>query len=139
MVLPGSAWTEKSGTYVNTEGRAQMTEKAAFAPGEAKDDWAVLRALSAHAGQTLPYDNLAALRAALYTAVPGLARLDTREPAAVAGVEALAAIKGTVTAKPFDSVISDYYLTNPIARASAVMAELSVLKANAGGRKQAAE
>ena len=65
VVLPGSAYTEKSATYVNTEGRAQITAKAVFPPGDAKDDWAIIRALSAHAGQRLPYDSLPALRAAL--------------------------------------------------------------------------
>ena len=70
VILPGAAYTEKSATYVNTEGRAQMTERGVFPPGEAKEDWAILRALSAKVGQTLPYDILAALRAAMYKATP---------------------------------------------------------------------
>ena len=77
VILPGAAYTEKSATYVNTEGRAQMTASAPrFPPGEAKEDWAIIRALSAKVGKTLPYDTLWALRAAMYKALPHLARLD---------------------------------------------------------------
>ncbi|MDX2204914.1 MAG: NADH-quinone oxidoreductase subunit NuoG [Hyphomicrobiaceae bacterium] len=131
VVLPGSAYTEKSGTYVNLEGRAQQTEKAAFAPGEAREDWAILRALSAKLGKTLPYDTLSALRAEMYKAAPGLAALESLAPAEVKGVEALAkAAPGAVDAEPFRSSVADFYLTNPIARASATMAELSALKRN---------
>ncbi len=130
VVLPGAAYTEKSGTYVNTEGRAQMTARAAFAPGDAKEDWAIVRALSGHVGHTLPYDTLSALRAAMYKEAPLLARLDTVEPAGLAGVEALAARGGALTSEPFGASVRDFYLTNPIARASAVMAELSALKSS---------
>ena len=73
-----------------------MTSRAAFAPGEAKEDWAILRALSAHVGHTLPYDSLPALRAAMYKEAPALARLDAVEPADLAGVEALAARGGAL-------------------------------------------
>ena len=140
VVLPGSAYTEKSATYVNLEGRAQMTAKAAFAPGEAKEDWAILRALSADVGQTLPFDSLQVLRAEMYKAAPTLARLNAIVPADPAGVRALTTAIGTMTNVPFKSAIADFYLTNPISRASAIMAELSVLKANGtGGLKQAAE
>jgi NADH-quinone oxidoreductase subunit G len=127
VVLPGAAYTEKSATYVNTEGRVQMTGRAAFAPGDAKEDWAIIRALSGHVGRKLPYDNLSALRAAMYKEAPGLVRLDTVEPAAIAGVEALAARGGALGTEPFGRAVRDFYLTNPIARASAVMAELSAL------------
>ena len=82
VILPGAAFTEKSVTYVNTEGRAQMTERCVFPPGEAKEDWAILRALSAKVGHTLPYDTLAALRTAMYKATPSLARLNTVQAAA---------------------------------------------------------
>src|SRR6185312_800055 len=75
VVLPGAAYTEKSATYVNTEGRAQVAARAAFAPGDAKEDWAIVRALSGHVGRKLPYDSLSALRAAMYKEAPGLARL----------------------------------------------------------------
>ena len=137
VILPGSAYTEKSGTYVNLEGRAQMTMKAAFAPGDAKDDWAVLRALSAQAGQTLPYDSIAALRAEMYKVVPQLARLDSITPADPAVIGKLAAISGSMNATPFASAVRDFYLTNPIARASTVMAELSALVSNQGLRAAA--
>jgi NADH-quinone oxidoreductase subunit G len=127
VVLPGSAYTEKSATYVSTEGRAQLTQRAAFAPGDAKEDWAIIRALSAHAGHTLPYDSLSAVRAAMYKEAPQLARLDRIEPAGTQGVAALAARGGTLGSEPFATTVRDYYLTNPITRASAVMAELSAL------------
>jgi NADH-quinone oxidoreductase subunit G len=128
VVLPGAAYTEKSATYVNIEGRAQMTARAAFAPGDAKEDWAIIRALSGHVGHTLPYDTLSTLRAAMYKDAPALARLDAVEPAAAKGVEALAARGGALGLEPFGTAVRDFYLTNPIARASAVMAELSALK-----------
>jgi NADH-quinone oxidoreductase subunit G len=129
-VLPGATYTEKGATYVNIEGRAQLTARAAFAPGDAKEDWAIIRALSGHAGKTLPYDNLQALRAAMYKAAPALARLDSVESADAKGVEALAGAGGSLGTEPFGPAVGDFYLTNPIARASAVMAELSALKKN---------
>ena len=128
VILPGSAYTEKSATYINTEGRAQMTNRAAFPPGDAKEDWAIVRALSARVGHKLSYDSLSALRAALYKEVPALARLDRVEPAGLAGVEALAGRGQTLGSEPFTAAVRDYYLTNPIARASAIMAELSAMK-----------
>jgi NADH-quinone oxidoreductase subunit G len=128
VVLPGAAYTEKSATYVNIEGRAQLTARAAFAPGEAKEDWAIVRALSSHVGQTLPYDTLSALRAAMYKDAPALARLDAVVAADSKGVEGLAARAGALASEPFGSAVRDFYLTNPIARASVVMAELSALK-----------
>ncbi len=132
VVLPSSAYTEKSGTYVSLEGRVQQTAKAGFAPGEAREDWAILRALSAKLGKTLPYDTLGALRAAMFKAAPVLAQLDSLAPAARSGAEALAkSAGGSLDAEPFASTVRDFYLTNPIARASAVMAELSALKKNA--------
>ena len=130
VILPGAAYTEKSATYVNTEGRAQMTARAAFPPGDAKEDWAIVRALSGALGAKLPYDNLSALRAAMYKEAPALARLDAVEPAGLDGVKALAGRGGALGAEPFGAAVRDFYLTNPIARASAVMAELSALKKN---------
>ncbi|MFA5899456.1 MAG: NADH-quinone oxidoreductase subunit NuoG [Hyphomicrobium sp.] len=128
VILPGAAYTEKSGTYLNTEGRPQMTERCVFAPGEAKEDWAILRALSAKIGNALPYDTLPQLRTEMYKDVPGFARLDVVPAAALDGVKALANLTGSIAADPFVSSIKDFYLTNPIARASAVMAEMSALK-----------
>jgi NADH-quinone oxidoreductase subunit G len=128
VVLPSAAYTEKAATYVNLEGRAQMTNRAAFAPGEAKEDWAIIRALSAHTGHTLGYDQPQALRAVMYKAAPQLMRLDAVTPGQLTGVAALAARQGAIAVDPFANAISDYYLTNPIARASPIMADLSALK-----------
>jgi NADH-quinone oxidoreductase subunit G len=138
VILPGAAYTEKSATYVNLEGRVQLTAKAAFAPGEAKEDWAIIRALSGVTSHTLSYDSLQALRAAMYRAHPHLARIGNL-PSADAGWTGLAGGATQASAEPFTSPVTDYYMTNPIARASAVMAELSLAKANAAGRRQAAE
>jgi NADH-quinone oxidoreductase subunit G len=137
VILPGSAYTEKSGTYVNTEGRVQMTDRATFPPGEAREDWAVLRALSAALGKTLPFDSLAGLRRALYAAHPHFAALDRLDPADASGLGTLADLGGKAEKTGFVSPVADFYQTNPIARASAVMAECSAL---ASGRlQQAAE
>ena len=129
LILPAAAYTEKSGTYVNTEGRAQVTARAAFPPGEAKEDWTIIRALSPLVGHKLPYDNIGQLRAAMYRAAPQLAKIGSVEPAGRAGVDALQKCGGSPSNAPFKSSISDFYLTNAIARASSVMAELSRLKA----------
>jgi NADH-quinone oxidoreductase subunit G len=141
LIFPAAAYTEKSGTYVNLEGRAQTTSRAVFAPGEAKEDWTILRALSPLVGHVLPYDNIGALRAAMYKEAPALARIDMVRPEGREGVEALARRKGKTTSAPLKSIVKDFYLTNPIARASAVMAELSRLKALAlsGRGAEAAE
>jgi NADH-quinone oxidoreductase subunit G len=137
VILPGATYTEKSATFVNTEGRVQMTNRAGFPPGEAREDWAILRALSAALGRTLPFDSLAALRKALYAAHPHLAALDQRQAADLAGIGQLAALGGKPDKAAFTQAIADFYLTNPIARASAVMAECSALAA--GRLAQAAE
>ena len=134
MILPGAAYTEKSATYVNLEGRVQMTEKATFAPGEAKEDWTILRALSERAGHKLAYDTLPALRSAMYAIAPGLMRLDVVEPASPATLDVLARTPGKLGAEPFTPAIANFHLTNPIARASAIMAELSQLKAGSATR-----
>lgn len=137
VILPGAAYTEKSATYVNTEGRVQMTARATFPPGDAREDWAVLRALSAALGKTLPFDSLAGLRQSLYAAHPHFAALDRLEPADASGLGALAGLGGKLDKAGFASPVADFYQTNPIARASAVMAECSAL---ASGRlRQAAE
>ncbi|MEW5964988.1 MAG: NADH-quinone oxidoreductase subunit NuoG [Pseudomonadota bacterium] len=139
VILPGAAYTEKSATYVNTEGRAQMTLRAAFPLGEAKEDWTILRQLSALVGHALPFDTLTALRTAMYKETPSLMRIDAVEPAPVAGIEALAARGGSLGREQFASAVTDFYLTNPIARASMVMAEMSALKKAAGAALSAAE
>jgi NADH-quinone oxidoreductase subunit G len=127
VILPGAAYTEKSGIYVNTEGRVQMAARAAFPPGEAREDWAILRALSEAAGCKLPYDSLAQLRGALFKAYPHLQRIDTVTPGDPEDIRKLAALGGSLDKAPFHSPIEDFYLTDPIARASAVMAECSAL------------
>jgi NADH-quinone oxidoreductase subunit G len=127
VILPGAAYTEKSGTYVNTEGRVQLALRAAFPPGDAREDWAILRALSEVLGKTLPFDNLGGLRAALYAAHPSMAMIDQIPPADANAVTALAQKGGAVDASAFKSAVKDFYFTNPIARASAVMAECAAL------------
>jgi len=129
VILPGAAYTEKNATYVNTEGRAQLGLKAVFPPGEAKEDWTILRALSGQLGHTLPFDNLSELRAQMYKVAPQLQQIDAVAPSSGDSLSALAAKAGKVSDTPFKEAISDFYLTNPIARASRVMAELSALKA----------
>jgi NADH-quinone oxidoreductase subunit G len=126
VILPGAAYTEKSGIFVNTEGRVQMANRAGFPPGEAREDWAIIRALSEVLGKKLPYDSLATLRQALSRAVPHLMRLDRIEPGSADAIGMLTGRTGTVERSPFKAV-DDFYLTNPIARASAVMAECSRL------------
>ncbi len=141
VILPAAAYTEKSATYVNMEGRAQMTERAVFPPGEAKEDWAIIRALSAEVAHTLPYDSLAQLRAAMYASAPELARIAACEAAPLDGVQALSKKGSPLTQDAFTTPIADFYLTNPIARASSVMAEMSALKKSmsASSRLKAAE
>ena len=139
VILPGAAYTEKSATYVNTEGRSQQTVKAAFAPGDAKEDWTILRALSERAGGKLPYDTLAELRAAMYRTAPQLAMLDAVESRVVSGLETLAKLTGMMSSEAFAPAINDFYLTNPIARSSAVMTGLSQLRASRDSKLSAAE
>jgi NADH-quinone oxidoreductase subunit G len=129
VILPGAAYTEKDGTYVNTEGRAQMTARAIFPPGEAREDWKILRALSAVLGKPLPFDTLPALRAKMYEAFPSLALLDLVEPADSAAIEKLAARPAKPGKDRFGLSIEDYYLSNPVARSSGIMASLSAMHA----------
>ncbi|MBM3607350.1 MAG: NADH-quinone oxidoreductase subunit G [Alphaproteobacteria bacterium] len=137
VVLPGAAYTEKSGIYVNTEGRVQVSPRAAFPPGDAREDWAIIRALSAQLGAQLPFDNLQQLRAALYAAHPHMKNNGEAAVADGAALNTLAGKGGQASNTPFASPVSDFYLTNPIARASAVMAECSAL--NKRRFQQAAE
>jgi NADH-quinone oxidoreductase subunit G len=130
VVLPGAAYTEKSALYVNTEGRVQLANRATFPPGEAKEDWAILRALSEHVGHKLPYDNLDELRRAIVADAPHFATRDIAPVHAGANPAIWTAVgkAGTIETKaPLASPIADFYLTNPIARASETMAECSRL------------
>jgi NADH-quinone oxidoreductase subunit G len=126
-ILPGAAYPEKSGIYVNTEGRVQMAARASFPPGDAREDWAILRALSEVLGRRLPYDSLPQLRAALFKAYPHLQQIGQIASAHPGDVARLASLGGTPDKAPFVSPIEDYYLSNAIARASAMMAECSVI------------
>jgi len=127
VILPGAAYTEKSGLYVNTEGRVQMAERVVFPKGQAKEDWAILRAISALVGQTLPYDTLDALRTKLMADHPTFGRIDYLPAPASLEVSALGE-KGDLGDVAFVSAVRDPYLNNPITRASATMAELSALR-----------
>ena len=124
VILPGAAYTEKSGTWINTEGRVQRGFLSCQPPGEAREDWSILRAFSAVIGKPLPYDSLDALRTRLEAASPVFRWSYSRT---VGGDQAGPASTGSIDAAPFAPAIADYYLTNPIARASAVMAECSKL------------
>lgn len=130
VILPAATYTEKSGIWVNTEGRVQMGNRAGFPPGEAREDWAIIRALSDVLGKKLPFDSLPALRAQLYAAYPHFADLDEIATGNVADVATLGQKAGEMSKSAFASPIKDFYLTNPIARASAVMAECSALARN---------
>jgi len=134
VILPGAAYTEKGGTYVNTEGRVQVAQRAVFPPGEAKEDWTIIRALSEHLGRVLPFNTLDELRAAMYRDYPHLAEIDEFTPGDTSDIEALADGSAQVAGTPFASPVESYYLTNPIARASHIMQELAALdEANAQG------
>jgi NADH-quinone oxidoreductase subunit G len=124
VILPGAAYTEKDGTYVNTEGRVQHGRRATFAPGEAREDWRIIRAFSDVIGQTLPYDTIDALRARMEQANPVFARVGLKR----FGVSDRAGPQGdpaALSADPFVAPIVDYYQTNAISRASLTMAECS--------------
>ena len=139
VILPGAAYTEKSGLYVNTEGRVQLANRASFPPGDAREDWAIIRALSDTIGRKLPYDTLEGVRAAIVKDAPHFATRDVpaaqpgADPAIWNAIGADAALEAT----PLKSPITDFYLTNPIARASETMAECSRIYVR--GEKLAAE
>ena len=129
VILPGATYTEQHGTYVNTEGRVQLAKRANFPPGDAREDWTILRALSELTGKKLPYDDLNALRQQMLNDAPAWTELDKPPvcPGAEATVWSNIGIAGTINKSPFDYAVKDFYLTNPIARASHVMAECSAL------------
>jgi NADH-quinone oxidoreductase subunit G len=133
IVLPGAAWTEKAGTYVNTEGRVQFAEKAVFAPGDAREDWTILRALADALDVSVGFDSFEELRSAMIAEVPalgqeGLADYGSKLPKGKAGA------KGVI-AYP----IKDFYLTNPIARASETMQRCSAELLHGADFAEAAE
>ena len=138
VILPGAAYTEKNGLYVNTEGRVQMGQRAVFPKGEAREDWSILRALSERLGTKLPYDSLDQLRARLFADHPTFGQIDYA-PAGEGAALDLSALgsDGTLSDAPFASPIKAFYLTNPVARASVTMAECQALAS--GSTKIAAE
>jgi NADH-quinone oxidoreductase subunit G len=129
VILPGAAYTEQNATYVNTEGRVQQAKRATFPPGDAREDWTILRALSDVLGKRLPYDDMATLRKAMLVDAPHFANVDTppANPGADPAIWTNIGAAGTIAKTPLESPIKDFYLTNPIARASHVMAECSSL------------
>ncbi|MDE2030590.1 MAG: molybdopterin-dependent oxidoreductase, partial [Alphaproteobacteria bacterium] len=135
VILPGAAYTEKSGLYVNTEGRPQMGLQAVFPPGEAREDWKIIRAFSEKIGDPLPFDTLAQLRRRMFDFAPVLAQIGHRPQA-----EWRAFGKpGPVSAEPFAPVIENFYMTDPISRASVTMAKCTeeILPLIAGAREAA--
>ena len=118
VVLPGAAYTEKDATYVNTEGRVQLGRRAVFPPGDAREDWKILRALSEMLGRKLPYDSLRQLRKRLGSTNPVFAAIDAAMPAAWGAFGK----EGRIDAAPFAYAIADFYRTDPISRASPTMA-----------------
>ncbi len=136
VILPGAAYTEEQGLFVNTEGRPQLALRAGFAPGEAKENWAILRALSGEMNAVQPWDSLAQLRQKLVEAVPHLAMVDQVTENEWQAIAPGKLGKGNV---PFRKAVADFYLTNPIARASEVMADLSARAKARNSEKMAAE
>ncbi|CAO3643365.1 unnamed protein product [Cunninghamella blakesleeana] len=125
VILPGAAFTEKNATYVNTEGRTQITRAGVNPPGAAREDWKIIRALSEVAGYTLPYDDLPSIRSRLNEISPSLTRYDVIEPSTVAelGVQSLRKSNVTSSGEVLSNVISNFYRTDPISRASKTMAK----------------
>ena len=119
VILPGAAYTEKPGIYLNTEGRVQMARRAAFPPGDAREDWTIIRALSDAIGKTLPFDNLGDLRRAIHGQCDHMTVIDSvpeERWVAFGNTDAMGS-------DPFVSPIENFYMTDPISRASATMAE----------------
>jgi NADH-quinone oxidoreductase subunit G len=128
VILPGAAYTEKPGLYVNTEGRVQLANRATFPPGDAREDWAILRALSDVLGKRLPYDDIETLRRAIVAEAPHFARRNEAptQPGADPAIWEAIGTPGAIDAnRPLASAVSDFYFTNAIARASGTMAECS--------------
>ena len=119
VILPGAAYTEKNAIYVNTEGRPQMTQQAVFPPGEAREDWRILRAFSETIDRTLPFDDLAQLRALMFADAPVLANIGHVTPCNWSA----SGKTGSVSLDAFVPVIDNFYMTDPISRASVTMAK----------------
>ncbi len=119
VILPGAAYTEKDGLYINTEGRVQFAKQAVWPPGEAREDWKIVRALSAYFDRPLPYDDIVHLRARIVREWPHFAVLDVLPEAAWGPFGG----EGTVEKTPFVLPLRGFYQTNVIARASLTMAK----------------
>ena len=119
VILPGAAYTEKNGTYVNTEGRVQSARRACYPPGEAREDWTIIRALSEVLGKTLPLNTLDQVRERLEDVNPGFGAVDRIEPAEWGAFGR----KGRLDSRPFETPVANFYLTNPVCRASLTMAQ----------------
>jgi len=124
VILPGAAYTEKAATYVNTEGRAQRTKLAVFPPGDAREDWTIIRALSDVLGHTLPYDTPAGVRTCLTARSPVFSAIDRIVPAGWGPFGA----EGPMDAAPFKSPVANFYMTDPISRCSHIMAECTTMR-----------
>lgn len=122
VILPGAAYTEKNATYVNMEGRPQRALQAVFPPGEAKEDWKIIRALSGHLGKPLFFSTLEEVRQCMLERAPHLAEVDAVAPAPWSTVPG-AAPKLAISATPFEDVVRNFYMTDPISRVSKTMAE----------------
>ncbi|KAL1997172.1 hypothetical protein VTN49DRAFT_8037 [Thermomyces lanuginosus] len=133
VVLPGAAYTEKSGTYVNTEGRVQVTRPATSIPGAGREDWKIIRAVSEFLGVPLPYDDIEALRDRMEEISPALRRYDVVEPTSVKELSKVQLVDQNKGVKPTNSPlknpIEDFYFTDSIARSSPTMARTSAAKA----------
>jgi len=129
VILPSAAYTEKSATYVNTEGRVQRTQRAVPPKGEAREEWAIVRALSAYVGKTLPYDTLAQVRAKLGQDHPTFLGLDFAPGTTATSVPPPYGVAGQLQSAAFATPVKTFHLTNPIARASRTMAECAELAA----------
>ena len=138
IILPSAAYTEKDGLYVNTEGRVQMGVAAVSPKGDAKEDWAIIRALSGHMKRELPYDSMDALRSKLFEEHPSFAGLDHAPEGLELNLGALGD-EGKPSSKPLINAVRDFYFTNPIARASEVMAECAAVIADVNATQEAAE
>ncbi|KAL0381111.1 UNVERIFIED_CONTAM: NADH dehydrogenase [ubiquinone] iron-sulfur protein 1, mitochondrial [Sesamum angustifolium] len=123
VILPASAFTEKEGTYANTEGCAQTTVPAVPTVGDARDDWKIIRALSEVAGVSLPYDTLSGVRSRISTVAPNLLHVDEREAAAFSSVFLRPEVKDKPDKAPFETAVNNFYMTDSITRASKIMAQ----------------
>jgi NADH-quinone oxidoreductase subunit G len=135
IILPGASYAEKDGTYVNAEGRVQFAEKAVYAPGDAREDWTILRALADGLGVTVGFDSFEQLQAKMIAAVPALGEEGLAAYGALPKADSAAKFDGEIAGYP----VKDFYLTNPIARASEVMQRCSDELLHGADVKEAAE